>query len=159
MATDGLTRIMPDESWRVLYHEAGHGVVAVRHRMVFEYVEVRENDWGEVPPIGGPLAHPDRTHSTDEIARWQLFYAAGAAAEMLFFGNWREHGAQIDVERHGRLERMRRIPRQDAWGLDIQAAMKVLDRASVVALAEELNCHKKLDVERVYALLRCETPW
>jgi hypothetical protein len=149
----------PDEAQRVLYHEAGHAVFAVRRRLLFEFAEVRENDWGEVRCVGGPLDIKDRTFSQEEMACWRQFYAAGAAAERLFYGEYREHGAQRDVTLHETLGLMSIPPRTDDWEESIQAATKVIDRESVAKVAVALNERKKLTDEQVHDFLGCKPPW
>ncbi len=148
-----------DESRRVMYHEAGHAVLGVHHQLAFLHVEVKDDDCGEVPIGVGPLENTTRAHSLAEIFRWQLFYAAGTAAELLVFGSRREYGAQCDRALHAKLERMRGAPRSNGWEMDIQSAVKVLDRESVEKIAKALERRKKLSVEQVYALLDRETPW
>jgi hypothetical protein len=149
----------PDESRRVYYHEAGHGVVGARRGLAFLHLEVKDGDCGEVPVGVGPLESLDRPHSLDEIAGWQLFYAAGAAAEHLFYGEHSEHGAQADRAIHARLEKIRPAPRSGGWELDILAAIRLLERKCVEKIAAELERSKTLDVERVYELAGCQTPW
>jgi hypothetical protein len=149
----------PDESNRVLYHEAGHAVAAVRHQLPFRQVRRIDGENGEVSVGVGPLESPDRSHSQEEISRWELFYAAGAAAERLFFGDYREYGTKLDRALYDKLEKLRRVQRTSAWEMDIQSAMKTLDRQSVEKIAEALGQHGKLSEEQVHDLLRCKPAW
>jgi hypothetical protein len=151
--------IAPDESQRVLYHEAGHALEAVRNRIPFCHVEIMTGENGEVSVGVGPLETPNRAHSQDEIARWQMFYAAGAAAERLFFGDYQDHGTKVDRAHHDRLEKLRSVQRNGAWDLDIQSAMKVLDCESVHKIAEALGQHGKLSEVQVHDLLGCKPCW
>jgi hypothetical protein len=151
--------IAPDESNRVLYHEAGHAVVAVRNQIPFMQVHRKDDENGEVSVGVGTLESPDRSHNQDEISRWQLFYAAGAASECLFFGEYREYGTRLDRALHDRLEMLRSVQRTGAWDMDIQAAMKVLDRESVEKIAQALGQRGQLDEEQVHDLLGCKPPW
>jgi ATP-dependent Zn protease len=160
METAASNLVAPDESHRVLYHEAGHAVVAVRHQIPFLHVERMEGDNGKVEVgVVGPLESPDRAHSQEEIAGWQRFYAAGAAAERLFFGEYRDYGTKADRALHDRLEKLRSIQRDRAWDVDIQSAMKVLDRKSVQKIAEALGQDIKLGEEQVHDLLGCKPSW
>jgi hypothetical protein len=153
---DGMS-LAPDK--RVLYHEAGHAVVGVRLQIPFGPVEVRDGENGEVSVGVGPLESPDRRHSEEEISRWQLFYAAGEAAEQLLFGDHRDYGTTVDRALHERLEKLRSVQRHRAWDLDIQSVVKVLDSEAVQKIAESLGQHRKLSDEQVHNLLGCKPTW
>jgi hypothetical protein len=147
----------PEET--VLHHEAGHAVVALRLQIPFCVVEVRAGGNGEVSVGVGPLESAGGSESDEEISRWQLFYAGGAAAERLFFGDYRKQGAKVDRAHHEKLEKMRSAERNCAWDLDIQSAMKVLDRESVQKIADALGQHRRLDEEGIHDLLGCKPSW
>jgi hypothetical protein len=154
-----LEQSRPDEQQRLSYHEAGHAVFAVRRKLLFEFAEIKDNGWGEVRCVGGPFDIKDHDFSNDEIACWRQFYAAGAAAERLFYGEHREYGAQRDVTLHATLGLMLRLPRTDDWEESVQAAMKVIDREAVEKVAVALGNHRKLNDEQVHDLLGCKPPW
>lgn|GEM_PF-6185344 len=106
-------QLTPEEEWQITCHEAGHAVVGVRHQIPFWQVERGEREHGEVPIGVGPIVNPDRNWTEDEISRWQQFYAAGAAAEQLLFGTYREYAACRDRHFHDILERRWRANRSD----------------------------------------------
>jgi hypothetical protein len=145
------------EDWMITCHEAGHAVVGVRHEIAFENVVRGDGEYGEVPVGVGPIERGNGTQ--DEISRWQQFYAAGAAAERLLFGEYREYGSARDRYLHGELEKLRHSNRDEGWDRDIQSALSVLDRDSVERVAKELDRVKNLSVEQVYELLGCVPPW
>ncbi len=153
-------QVTAEEAWQITCHEAGHAVMGVRHQIAFLHVERGDGEHGEVPVGVGPLEDdPSRNRTQDEISRWQQFYAAGAAAEMLLFGGYRDYGSRSDRYLHDLLEKRRSPNRNGGWEQDIQSAMKVLDRESVEKIAKELDRHKNLSVEQVYELLGCAPPW
>ena len=81
-----------EEAWKITCHEAGHAVAGVRLNVPFTHVERGDGEHGAVPVGVGPVDAPDHDWTDDEISRWQQFYAAGAAAEKLLFGEYREYG-------------------------------------------------------------------
>jgi hypothetical protein len=143
---------------RSSYHEAGHAVVAVKYHLRFEYVEILDGESGESKLFGGPLDNPNLKWREEAISQWQQAYAAGAAAEMLFFGSYRTDGSSSDLRLHGNLEKLRGQNRSDGWDQDIQSTMKILDCDSVEKVASVLNRKKRLSVEQVYELLNLESP-
>jgi hypothetical protein len=147
------------EQWRIACHEAGHVVAAVRLKIPLSHVELGEDDCGEVSVAFSPIDDPERRLSQDEISHWQQFYAAGAAAERLLFGTYREHGVRVDMELHGRWEERRQAVRVGGWDCDIQAALGAIDRESVEEVAKALDRGKRLSSEQVYQLLGCKPPW
>jgi hypothetical protein len=156
METQGWRLITSEESWMISCHEAGHAVIAVRRRILFEYVQRGKGEHGLVKSCGGPIENPDRPWPQDEIARWQQFYAAGAAAELLLFGTYREYGSRRDRALHEKLEKRRYPSRVNAWKVEIQFASQILDRESVERVAKELERRKKLKYEHVHYLLGCK---
>jgi len=151
-------QVTPEEAWQITCHEAGHAVVGVRHQINFLHVERGDGEHGEVPVGVGPIENPSRNWTQDEISRWQQFYTAGAAAEQLLFGAYREYGSSHDRCLHDVLEKRWRPNRCGGWDQDIQSAMKLLDRESIVNVAKELDRQKKLTDEQVYELLGCAPP-
>jgi hypothetical protein len=158
-------QIMSNYEWRVLYHEAAHAVMAVHHELCFQFVEVLGIDNGQTEPAANPIADPDHDWPEDDIAKWQLFYAAGAAAEMQLFGSYRKRGTREDRRLHDELESWREEGRDGGWEQDIQAAGRVLNIEYVKTVANELhrrgalNQPKRLTSEEVYELLGLVPSW
>jgi len=152
-------RLAPEEQWQITCHEAGHAVVGARRQIPFLRVERGDGEYGEVPVGVGPIENPDGSWTEDEISRWQQFFAAGAAAEQLLFGTYREYASRRDRSFHDVLERRWRANRCSGWDQDIQSAMELLDCESVEKVARELDRHGKLSDEQVYELLGCQLPW
>lgn len=151
--------ITPEEHWQITCHEAGHAIVAVRLQISFLYVERGGGEQGEVCVGGGPIEIPENDWTQDEISQWQQFYAAGAAGELLLFGKYREYGSRHDRVLHTKLEERRSSDRNCGWALDVQCAVKVLDRESVEVVAKELDKRKKLTEEQVCRLLGTRPSW
>jgi hypothetical protein len=148
-----------EEAWQITCHEAGHAVVAVRHQIPFECVERGDGEHGEVQVDLCPLDDPSKNWTKDEIRNWLQFYVAGAAAELLLFGRYREYASSRDRILHDQIEKQWSSNRETGWEKDIQSAMEVLDRESVERVAKELDSQKKLTDEQVYKLLGSEPPW
>jgi hypothetical protein len=159
METPQQRQIIGEKAWQITCHEAGHAIVGVRLEIPFLHVERGDGEHGEVPVGVGPNEEPRSDWTLEEIARWQQFYAAGAAAERLLFGAYREYGARRDRHLHELLERQWRPGRAGGWDQDIRCAMELLDRASVEKVARELDRQRRLSDEQVYELLDCKPPW
>jgi hypothetical protein len=151
--------ITPLENWQITCHEAGHAVLAVRFNMSFLSVERGDGAQGQLEACGNPLSNPDRGWSKEVIAQWQQFYAAGAAAELLLFGSYREYACSRDTILHDQLERMRPDGRRDGWAKDVDSAVKLLDRESIEKVAKKLDQERKLTDEEVYQLFGMRPPW
>jgi hypothetical protein len=149
----GNRQVTQEEAWQITCHEAGHAVVAVRLNIPILHVERGDAEHGEVPPGVGPIDSPNHNWTVDKVSQWQLFYAAGAAAEKLLFGNYREYAARGDRSRHAQLEKRWCPNRSKGWDQDIQAAIEILDRGSIEKVAKELDQRGKLSEEDVYQLL------
>jgi hypothetical protein len=133
--------------------------VAVRLQIPFLHVERGDGDYGEVAVGVGPIENPTGNWTQDEISRWQQCYAAGAAAEQLLFGAYRQYASRQDRDRHDVLERTWSQSRRGGWERDVQSAMKLLDRESVEKVAKELDQRQKLSEDEVYELLGYTLPW
>ncbi len=159
METALARQITPEEAWQITCHEAGHAVTGVRLRFAFLRVERGDGEYGRVDVGVGPIEAPTGNWTEVEISRWQLFYAGGAAAERMLFGDHRQYACRHDHGLHDRLEKHRHQSRNDAWERDIQSAVVLLDRESVEKVAKELDRSGTLSGEQVYQLLGCATPW
>jgi hypothetical protein len=148
-------QITREEAWQITCHEAGHVVLAARHRIPFSHAERGDGDTGEVSVNVGPGEKPNQ----DEIRRWQQFYAGGAAAEKLLFGSYFENGSRNDRALHEELEGKRCPRRTGGWDQDVLDAANDLDRESVERIAKELGQRGRLGDEEVYELLGCPPPW
>ena len=149
----------PEETWRIACHEAGHAVVGVRHKIPIEFIEIGEGENGEVSFSFSPIDRPTGKPSLTEISQWQQAYAAGAAAEQLLFGHYREYGSCHDRNLHNEWEKLRHQMRREGWDRDIHSAIKILDRESVEKVARALVRAEKLSGEDVHKLLGCILPW
>jgi hypothetical protein len=156
--------ITSNEAWKITYHEAGHAFVAARLKIPFNYVERGEGEHGLVDVSNGPLddflpGAPKRTRTEDEISHWQKFFAAGAAAERLLFGSYRDYASSHDQAKNEKLETLRPQQRSDGWERDVQSAMEILDQEAVKKLAGELDREKKLAEAQVYEILGFASPY
>lgn len=110
------------DDWRICCHEAGHAVVAIKLQIPLEQITRGEGTNGEVEPIHDPSDNCDQKTR----ARYQLFYAAGAAAERIVFGTERRTFDELvdplegDRKQHERLESQER---QNAFGIDVEEAI------------------------------------
>jgi hypothetical protein len=158
-------RITLEEDWKITCHEAGHAVVGIHCKIPVDYVIRGQGEEGRVDTGVGPIENPDKPRSQDDIAHWQLFYAAGAAAEVLLFDGYREEAASRDRLNHSKLEKRRHNERHNGWVQDIQEAVKILDCESVLKItqalhqARELNGVAKLRGIEVCEILGREPPW
>ena len=130
MATPETTSIPYGHQRRVIYHEAGHVVAAVRLDIPFMHVKITRtvDIRGEVEMGVTPLDSEDGYESREEMQRWQQFYAAGAASEKLFFGDYFRHSCSKDCRIHEAYEKRSHSPRFDGWEQDIAIAAAILDR-------------------------------
>jgi hypothetical protein len=158
MKSSGLRLLTTKEAWQITCHEAGHAVAAVRLKVRFFYVERGTSEQGKVEFGVAPIENPNRKRSEEEISRWQQFYAAGAAAERLLFGHYREYASSSDQRNHAKFEKQYRIGRLNGWDQDIQSVMNVLDCGAIEIVAKELDQQRKLTEEQVYELLGCVPP-
>ena len=154
-----IRQLTPEEAWQISCHEAGHAIAGVRLNLPFMNVIRGEGEHAETPIGNNPINCPNAPWADEAISRWQLFYAAGPAAEELEFGQYRDYAAREDRKLHGWLEKKRKINRIDGWSQDIQAAIKILDRKSIEKVAKELEAHGTLNEEKVYALLGYVCPF
>jgi hypothetical protein len=159
MAKDEPRQITKEEAWQISCHEAGHAVLGVRLQIPFLRVERGDGEYGEVPVGVGPIEAPEGNWGQDDISRWQLFYAAGAAAEQLLFDGYRDYASRRDRSLHEALESRRRQKRIKGWDEDIQSAMPILDEESVEKVAKELDRQRRLSELQVYRLLGCTPSW
>jgi hypothetical protein len=111
-------QLTPEEEWQITCHEAGDAIVGARLQISFLHVERGDGEHGEVHIGVGPIEDPDGDWTEDEISRWQQFYAAGAAAEKLLFGDYREYASRRDRYLHEVLEKRWRPNRSGAWEKD-----------------------------------------
>ena len=143
---------------RVAYHEAGHAVAAVRLNIPFMHVVVNGDTSSEVEVSVTPLDNEDGLQSSEEMRRWQQFYAAGAASEQLLFGYYLPPASSRDRREHDEYEKRSHAPRVDGWYQDIAATVAVLDRESVKLVARELKERGRLEEDQVYEILHCDPP-
>jgi len=171
--------ITKDEAWRITCHEAGHAFMAVYGEILFTHVERDGLYYGLVNAVAGPLEFAPngerRGGTPDEISRWQRYYAGGAAAEQLLFGELRGKNADgtdpygFDKGRHRQCEELLGNNRCDGWEQDIQSAKQSLaeNRDSLMKIATAL--HGKLTIgsdrrerltdDEVYNLLGRKPSW
>ena len=95
--------LTPEEQWQITCHEAGHAIVAVRHRILFDYVERGEGEHGLVKLTIDPLG-PNNGLDESQLLQYQEFYAGGAAAERLLFNTDRDYALRVDKCCHNKLE-------------------------------------------------------
>ena len=145
--------------WKTSCHEAGHAIVAVLYELPFDYVErgMGEDD-GEVVVGNGPFEEGSDAPPV-ELAEWQQFYAAGAAAERIMFGSERAYGIVNDVKKHLRVERMLQQSRVDPFNADVGSAMKMLDRRDIEVVATKLVQTRKLNFDEVAKLIGYIPSW
>jgi hypothetical protein len=146
-------QISRDEHWKISCHEAGHAIVGVRLELPLERVLRGEGEKGEVEPAINPIEEPDGDWTPEQISQWRQFYAAGAAAEILLFGRYREYGSRDDRDTHDFLEETWQPNRTHGWDRDIQAALDILDRHSIENVARELDRRGELSEDQVRELL------
>lgn len=159
MTATKLRQLSPEEAWLITCHEAGHAVVAARLQVPFMWVVRGDGEIGEVTVGVTPSELPDDPCPIDEVSRWQQFYAGGAAAEKLLFGEYREIASRQDRLLHSRYETLWRPGRIGGWEEDVELAAAVLDRGAIERVARELDRRKQLSDEQVCKMLGCKLPW
>lgn len=80
-------------------HEAGHAVAACGLGILFDTVRIIYNV--EVDLVNNPIDYPEQA-TDEELPKYLLGYAAGAAAEDVVFGVRREWGCAQDRQNHKR---------------------------------------------------------
>jgi hypothetical protein len=150
-------QVTPEDAWRITCHEAGHAVAAVRNQIAFSHVERGDGEQGQMVFDHGPIENPTSNWTKEAISRWQQVYAAGAAAELLLFGDYRRYASSRDQRLHDKLEKCWCPDRSGGWEKDIQSALKLLDRESLEKVAEKLERRKKLSGEKVHEILSFKT--
>jgi hypothetical protein len=130
------------DDWRICCHEAGHAIAATKLKIPLDKITRGEGTAGEVQP----------THDADDFyekqiwADYQIFYAAGAAAERIVFGSEKRMFDEIvdpfrdDKEIHSKLELQ---GRENLFETDIVRAISCLG-----------NLNGKKAIEGVAALLK-----
>lgn len=162
MAVDGEVHQMNDEDWKIACHEAGHAVFAITQRMRemwVEWAKVGENEYGEIQLVATPHDSPDDDWTANQLVRYQLYYAAGAAAEQHLFQQHRLHAIVCDFKLHKELESLLKRNRPTGFDDDIEAAMQSLDPDSVRTVAQNLFESKLLTGEQVAGLIGVTPPW
>ena len=153
-------QITPEEAWQITCHEAGHSIVAARLGLPFQRVVRGDGEHGEVEVCWSPVDDgPTRDRDQDVLSRWQQFYAAGAATEILLFDSYRAFASRHDQACHDLIEKRRCPIRADAWEQDIRLAKQILDRDSVDTVARELARRGELSDKEVCELLKCPLSW
>lgn len=112
------------DDWRICCHEVGHAIVAVTLRIPLVKISRGEGTRGCVEPI----------HSAEDTikdkAKFQLFLAAGAAAERIVFGTEERTFGYIvaplesDIIQHQKLDYRKR---PHGFEADICCAMRLLE--------------------------------
>ncbi len=148
---------IPEIERRSLYHEAGHAIVATNFDIPFNYVEISKDGRGVVDIACGPLDEPDSC-TEKEALQWQQFYAAGAAAETLLWGNHRDYASRVDQNIHARFQAQFLQGHPANWESDIESAMHLLNRDDVELLANALADQRRLTEDQVYKLLGRNPP-
>jgi hypothetical protein len=156
---NGATTEAEVESWKISCHEAGHAVVAVKLDVILDYVERGDPRDDRAQPVLDLLNALPHEQTPDRISRYQRFYAGGAAAEVVLFGAYRLPACAEDRRLHRKLEELRDEHRSDAWDLDVQEAVGLLDKNSVEVVAKALHPRGKLIHERVCELIGWILPW
>jgi hypothetical protein len=152
------TALGPDDDWRVAVHESGHAIAAVKFGFIFQQVEVGPNEHGEVDVQFSPLDRKHSDASQEELMRWQIFYAAGAAAEHLVFDEIREHGIRKDRADHCRVNEML-VGRESTFEDSVQKAIQLLDSKLLQSVAKELHKSSRLSIEEMHSLVGVPIPW
>lgn len=158
MSAAEVTRGTQEARLRILYHEAGHAVMAVCHNIPFESVVIESGGCGEVDIRLGPLDEAIEDQLVSKIIQWQEMYAAGAAAEMLVYGDHHETLSRRDKELYGQLQARFRPGKPPRWEEDVNHARRVLKRCDIETVGNALNERNKLSEEEVWKLLSLEIP-
>ena len=142
---------------RARYHEAGHAVMAVYHNIVFESVVLRSDGRGALDIRFGPLDEDGECYS-GMIDQWQELYAAGAAAELLVFGDYQRKRSRVDEGLHRQLQARFSPGRSPEWERDVNRARHTLCRCDVETIAVALDQRESLTEDEVWVLLGREIP-
>jgi hypothetical protein len=95
----------------------------------------------------------------NKITKWQHYYVAGAAADFLLLGRYREHAYGVDRYNHKKLEARWESIRVDGWEFDLKSASTLIAPEPIEKIAKELKRRKKLSGDDIYAILDREPPW
>ncbi len=113
------------DDWRICVHEAGHAIVAARLRIPLEKIARGGGTSGQVEPIHDPVDTSDQNKRAD----YQVFYAAGAAAERIVFSTeTRRFDRLVDPLQNDKWqhERLKSQERTNAFKTDIEQAVACL---------------------------------
>ena len=150
-----------DNDWRIAVHEAGHAVFAAMQDWPIEHAAVGPNEFGEVSLAHNPIDEPQHL-SSDDYAKWKAYYAAGAAAEHLVFGEIRIGAFGGGVSRGNDLDNHRTLCEFESFCSSIERALQTLSKDDVEKVATELQNRRKpskLSGDEVYSIIGRKTPW
>lgn len=146
-----------DDPWRVAVHESGHAIYAVNKKLSIHYVEIGADQYGEVEVLNGPLSGSAKTYTEIDIQNWKEFYAAGAAAKQVVFGEIRRHGIRGDVATCDALCH-KFAGNRDVFNSCIESAIKQLDADTVRLVAKQLVAVRCLLFDEVRTIMETRLP-
>jgi hypothetical protein len=148
-----LTSLHEDDAWRIAIHEAGHAIAGVRFEKTFAWVEIGDNEHGEVDWTPNPFDPDVEMPSSDDVRTWQTIYAAGAAAEQAYFGEIRRHAIRCDQVCHIRMDKLRKEGLVDLFEDAIRRALTLMSVSELRAVANELVARRQLSFDDVARLI------
>ena len=136
----------PELQHRIARHEAGHAVACVALGVAFDFANMGE---------GKPTVVLDDQSRQDKarLSRRQWVFAAGAAAERLFYSSNLRYACRSDRREHADLEEWRSPRRTDGWEQDIRAVSAVLERERVDRVATEILTNQPVPAYVVFELV------
>lgn len=151
--------ISHEEHWQITCHEAGHAIVAVMYGIPFLHVERGEGEYGVVELGTNPIDDPGGNWNESRLLHLQEFYAGGAAAEVLLFGDYRFYAVTHDKTCHEELKKKLNRCHCRGFEEDVESIANSLDRNAVEKVAKELDKRHRLTIEDVSKIIDCKLPW
>lgn len=156
-----------EEDRRIAVHETGHAVFAALNEFYIVKVTLHQNctvddnrDKDEKDKVclrDNPLDDDDYQEKSLDV--WQAYYAAGAAAEYIIFGEIREYATKADECCHKRLSEKHKS--SETFDEAIKRAVDFLhnQKEKLLMVAEELKKKRVFGTDCVYDLLGIQPPW